>query len=281
LCPPPPPQSKKKKKGGGKRISRRVDAGGEREQHGHSATGAEPHDCRRRRRPAATAAAPGDEQGEKEPTTELPTQPALCALHELTNISTGRGAPNKYKAQTRCDTPEPARGPTTRSPAPARSGRQHSGGFAPPSAATCAWVQGGAGAGCCRGLGEALWGGGGGGGSGSWARRSGGFINKPALALGLASYFPSSCSTRRSLRRRIFPGQRAAPITALDFSAWGVAPHVDTGAVKSGPFCSCLFGSCCCCHSLFPLVCRLQPHNVRPKSTLGKQDIGEASFRIP
>jgi hypothetical protein len=29
-------------------------------------------------------------------------------------------------------------------------------------------------------------------------------------------------------------GLRATPLTALVFSAWGVAPHVDTGTAKSG-----------------------------------------------
>ena len=36
------------------------------------------------------------------------------------------------------------------------------------------------------------------------------------------------------MRRRVFSGHGGTPLTALDFSEWGVTPHVDIGTAKSG-----------------------------------------------
>jgi hypothetical protein len=60
-------------------------------------------------------------------------------------------------------------------------------------------------------------------------------------------------------------------------------PIADTGTAKSGV--ALQLGALkwlflALGHSLLPLVCRFQHHNVRPKSVLGKQDIEEASFCI-
>jgi hypothetical protein len=84
----------------------------------------------------------------------------------------------------------------------------------------------------------------------------------------------------------VFSGHRAGPLTALAFSAaWGVAPHVpcprvDTGTAKSSPARETATAAQAkwpflalalrlCGHSLLPLVCRFQPHNVQSKSVLG------------
>jgi hypothetical protein len=68
--------------------------------------------------------------------------------------------------------------------------------------------------------------------------------------------------------------------------------HVDTGAAKCGnalelgalkwPFLALwLCGHVATRHSMLPLVCRFQPHNVRPKWVLGKQNIREAGLCTP
>jgi hypothetical protein len=71
-------------------------------------------------------------------------------------------------------------------------------------------------------------------------------------------------------------GHRTWPLTALAFSAWGAALRVGSSTAKSGyalQLCALKWP----CLALWPLAVApgmpFQPHNARPKSTLGKQDI--------